>query len=649
MKKHQNKTVGSGASSQSSDGPNASASMTATATTTTSNTSSAVSNWISPGQDPTRISPSPVPFQPYVGQRGSKGGIVVDGYIFQVDKATSTSTYYKCANRSACRARFVVRAAIGVYTNRDHSHPNHGLQIAKSELKHALKEASCTSFESYRAVFDSVCNRPEHRNAAPNLVYSAVQGSMRNARSQCFPRTPKSASDFHYLMMTEKAAGLRTIYGETFYYGCVGEGKITLFFVVPATINALREAQSTVLFFDGTYKTRPSMFCQLFMAYAEIGGKVFPLAFMPSEIASPSVEQYVEILKKLLTVIPPVTVTGTCSDFEKSLINACRAVFKNATHQGCLFHFKQAVRRYIINKMGVQQSNADYAEYRIAMQLPHLPADKIAEGVQIAIRHIKGKTRDREAAESFENYLRMQWLRNINPHVYSTYHVEHTSNNAAESYHSKMLREIGVSPAAWIFVEKIIAMAKTVSYEIGRVQSLPYRREQSDRQKLVLKCTHMYDSDGDILKFLISLNTSTKNFEFGCIPVVENEALEALEGCIICTKSASISLAPCMHKPYCGVCAWKAVANNNNCPICESPWSGLIKDAEIAPNLPCKTSDRHSLRKTSHADRSARPPLANHCLPSDRQDFRMPTALLDSAELAMQDFRSSFAPQDFAC
>lgn len=100
---------------------------------------------------------------------------------------------------------------------------------------------------------------------------------MRRARSQCFPRTPTSASDFHDLMMTVKADVFRKIDNEMFYRGCVNDST-TMIFTVPATLSALRGAESTVLSFDGTFKTAPSIFGQLFMAYAEVNDKVCSIA-----------------------------------------------------------------------------------------------------------------------------------------------------------------------------------------------------------------------------------------------------------------------------------------------------------------------------------------------------------------------------------
>ncbi|KXJ68454.1 hypothetical protein RP20_CCG003401 [Aedes albopictus] len=230
--------------------------------------------------------------------------------------------------------------------------------------------------------------------------------------------------------------------------------------------------------------------------------------------------------------------------------------------------------------MKIQPTDPEYTEYRLAMQLPHLPADKIPAGIEVIVNHLRKRTGDEAKVERFAKYMRRQWLSIVSPYVYSTYNVPTTSNNAAESFHSKLRREIGPSPAPWIFVEKIIQISQTIGLEIDRGQTLPFRREQSERQRQVRLCTEAYERERSILKFLLSLNTN-KRVEFGCLPVVlgEDDPIDALEECVICKQCPEVSLIPCMHKPYCDVCMWEVAGKIKKCPICDMPWTGIIKDS----------------------------------------------------------------------
>lgn len=94
---------------------------------------------------------------------------------------------------------------------------------------------------------------------------------MQNARYKFYPRTPNSAQDFHEILNSPKGGQFCKIQEEPFYYGQVAS---SLLFVVPGTMRALAKATHISLHLDGTYKTKPAIFGQLFMAYAEIDSKV---------------------------------------------------------------------------------------------------------------------------------------------------------------------------------------------------------------------------------------------------------------------------------------------------------------------------------------------------------------------------------------
>nr|XP_029728115.1 uncharacterized protein LOC109429670 [Aedes albopictus] len=452
-------------------------------------------------------------------------------------------------------------------------------QALKLECASRKSETGC--FETVRNIFDRVSNKPEHQDAAKHIRYKSVATTMRKARTSCFPLSPKTPDEFHRLMTTEKAAGFRTIYGEQFYHGYDGN---TLYFVVPETMKAIEKAESTVLFLDGTFKTKPVMFNQLFMAYAQVYGKVFPLAFMPSA-GSMKTDTYISILNKIRTLIAPGKVKTIVTDFEKALMQACRTVYPEATLQGCLFHYKQAVRRKII-KLGISQNSETYFEYRLAMQLAYLPANKIATSIDFVINKIKQNTADDTTAEIFGQYLWSQWVCSVAPEIYSVYKVPTTTNNAAESYHAKMLSEIGCSPTPWAFVEKIILLAKNVNLEIGRAQNLPFKRQQTERQRLVDELTTIYDATGDAQQFLLALNGSSKTMELGRFPSPASsaETVEALEECVSCGNTANYSLTPCRHRAYCSTCVWDDMRENPNCPICKTTWTGIKKDFELRPS-----------------------------------------------------------------
>jgi hypothetical protein len=103
---------------------------------------------------------------------------------------------------------------------------------------------------------------------------------------------------------------------------------------------------------DGTFKTVPTVFRQLYTIHAPVGGensRILPLVY--SLITSKSEEIYKSLFEELvdfaaengLTLRPSIILT----DFELASINASRHVFSNVENKGCFFHLGQSVWRKI--------------------------------------------------------------------------------------------------------------------------------------------------------------------------------------------------------------------------------------------------------------------------------------------------------------
>lgn len=104
---------------------------------------------------------------------------------------------------------------------------------------------------------------------------------------------------------------------------------------------------------DGTFKTVPILFQQLFSIHGKVGtgenAKVLPLGY--GLMTSKSEECYVRLFQDLIDFAsesdielnPPYIL----SDFERASINACKREFPNSVSKACLFHLGQNVWRRI--------------------------------------------------------------------------------------------------------------------------------------------------------------------------------------------------------------------------------------------------------------------------------------------------------------
>jgi len=101
------------------------------------------------------------------------------------------------------------------------------------------------------------------------------------------------------------------------------------------------------LYIDGTFKTCPSLFTQLFSIHGLFNNFVVPLIYvLLSNKTTATYYQVFNILwetvSKLGSILNPQIII---SDFESGLIEAVGMQYPNALHSGCHIHFTQAVWR----------------------------------------------------------------------------------------------------------------------------------------------------------------------------------------------------------------------------------------------------------------------------------------------------------------
>ncbi|XP_057336357.1 uncharacterized protein LOC130674920 isoform X2 [Microplitis mediator] len=95
--------------------------------------------------------------------------------------------------------------------------------------------------------------------------------------------------------------------------------------------------QCKILFADGTFKTLPTMFYQLYTLHARIKDKALPLVFVLT--TGKSAKLYERMLSEI-KILKPEHVTV---DFERAFINAAGESFNGVDISGCFFHFTQCI------------------------------------------------------------------------------------------------------------------------------------------------------------------------------------------------------------------------------------------------------------------------------------------------------------------
>lgn len=113
--------------------------------------------------------------------------------------------------------------------------------------------------------------------------------------------------------------------------------------------------QSPTWFVDGTFKTSPSIFTQIFaimglrmrQSPTETEGVALPMVY--AFLSHKTEAQYTQVLEAVRAAVTEFNVPGQCvpqrimSDFEKGILNACKTVYPQAQVRACFFHLGQSV------------------------------------------------------------------------------------------------------------------------------------------------------------------------------------------------------------------------------------------------------------------------------------------------------------------
>jgi len=122
-----------------------------------------------------------------------------------------------------------------------------------------------------------------------------------------------------------------------------------LIFTTKSNLNLLQESDNWLG--DGTFKTVPSIFSQLYTIHSYKSDCVVPLVYIL--MTNRTKNSYIEVLRQLLILNQQLNPLSIRIDFEQPFISAFDEIFPNAVIKGCFFHFGQCVWRKI-------QTNAVY-------------------------------------------------------------------------------------------------------------------------------------------------------------------------------------------------------------------------------------------------------------------------------------------------
>ena len=124
-------------------------------------------------------------------------------------------------------------------------------------------------------------------------------------------------------------------------------------------------------------------------------------------------------------------------DFEKALINAVRNQFRDAIIIGCLFHWKQAIRRHMISKLEINSEQVEMVMEKNCLDiLTVIPKHEIKEKgipyIKHAISQMELTKEDKEKWEKFWDYFLTFWM--CSHKFIATWNINKQGEESGEGY-----------------------------------------------------------------------------------------------------------------------------------------------------------------------------------------------------------------------
>lgn len=395
-----------------------------------------------------------------------KRKLYIDGYLYIKDYKRNNNIYWKCENfkKTLCKSR-VIESENGVIKHsQEHNHAGDAAKFEAEKILQTIREDAVDSRDTpHYIVSNSVNNIPKAVMAKLPTV-PTMKRTIRNIRikhNSC-PAIPHNRSDIEFPEIYKTTEN-----GEPFllYDSGKSENRILIF---STTRNLQLLARSKHWYADGTYKTVPHLFQQLYTIHGLHNQISIPLVY--ALLPSKTEECYIRFLRALKNLEHAVNPSTIMIDFERAMVNAITVEFPAAIHRGCFFHFCQCLYRNIQSN-GLKKrydSDPEFAiKIRMLSALAFVPTSQVVKYFeQLCDQDILPPE-----AQPVLDYFEDTWIgRPVRNHrrrpPYFSHHIWNCfdavqqglpkTNNSIEGWHRGFQSQISAEhPNIWKFISAI--------------------------------------------------------------------------------------------------------------------------------------------------------------------------------------------------
>jgi hypothetical protein len=268
------------------------------------------------------------------------------------DLIKNNTYYWSCEKRKSegCKGRATTILNNGLhyltkFVNHDHSPQASGANIAKA-IAGIKRRANETREKPVQIIQNNMINIS--KEICPYMPSrDALRKRITRVRKAEIPPEPQSIAEVNI------PESLRiTLNGEPFLVKdhIIDQERILIF----TTKNNIQHlSQATFWIMDGTFKTVPTIFCQLYSIHASVGtvdnSRILPLVYILMTRKTEELYKWLfndlsEVAEENNIQLSPAYII---TDFEQAAINASKYEFPTVINKGCFFHLGQSGWRKI--------------------------------------------------------------------------------------------------------------------------------------------------------------------------------------------------------------------------------------------------------------------------------------------------------------
>lgn len=315
----------------------------------------------------------------------SQPKLIARGYLLIKDKSHNNKYYWCCEFKDTlnCKGRAITELENGEHVLKkfnEHNHAPEANRVNVSQALNTIKETASSTHDHPIQIIQNVAINMSQDSFYYMPNKEALRKRIKRTRDENTVSEPQSLQDIDIPIHLRT-----TMNGEQFLAKDIESGsERMLIFCTTSNLQHLQDAQYWIM--DGTFRTVPMLFQQLYTIHAPVGGennsRILPMVYVL--MTNRSEENYRRLFEELIDLgnqagqdlSPPIIIT----DFEQAVINATQYEFPDSIHKGCFFHLCQNLWRKIQSE-GLANEYGSNEEFSIKLRqitaLAFLPPSEI--------------------------------------------------------------------------------------------------------------------------------------------------------------------------------------------------------------------------------------------------------------------------------